>query len=93
MQSNNLEFNASEVANLKGDEAKVGFINHFKAVQRYKTQLDQYVDTTDVSDTSVVSEPKSEYGFTDDDLLAFRGAYLKLADKPRKNGKKLQNPF
>ena len=92
MQSNNLEFNASEVANLKGDEAKVGFINHFKAVQRYKTQLDQYVDTTDVSDTSVVSEPKLEYGFTDDDLLAFRGAYLNLAYSLKKKREKTSEP-
>ena len=92
MQSYNLEFNASEVANLKGDEAKVGFINHFKAVQRYKTQLDQYVDTTDVSDTSVVSEPQSEYGFTDDDLIAFRGAYLNLAYSLKKKREKTSEP-
>ena len=92
MQSYNLEFNASEVANLKGDEAKVGFINHFKAVQRYKTQLDQYVDTTDVSDTSVVSEPQSKYGFTDDDLLAFRGAYLNLAYSLKKKREKTSEP-
>ena len=92
MQSYNLEFNASEVVNLKGDEAKVGFINHFKAVQRYKTQLDQYVDTTDVSDTSVVSEPQLKYGFTDDDLLAFRGAYLNLAYSLKKKREKTSEP-
>ena len=92
MQSYNLEFNASEVDNLKGDEAKVGFINHFKAVQRYKTQLDQYVDTTDASNTSIVSEPQSEYGFTDDDLLAFRGAYLNLAYSLKKKREKTSEP-
>lgn len=79
MQSYNLEFNASEVVNLKGDEAKVGFINHFKEVQRYKTQLNQYVDFDDVADVAVLSDSQTEYGFTDDDLLAFRGAYLNLA--------------
>lgn len=92
MQSYNLEFNASEVANLKGDEAKVGFINHFKEVQRYKTQLDQYVDMTDISEVSVVSEPQSEYGFTDDDLLAFRGAYLNLAYNLKKKREKTTEP-
>ena len=92
MQSYNLEFNASEVANLKGDEAKVGFINHFKDVQRYKTQLSQYVDLTDVADASVVSDSQSEYGFTDDDLLAFRGAYLNLAYSLKKKREKTTEP-
>ena len=88
MRSYNLEFNASEVANLQGDEAKVGFINHFKKVQRYKTRLDQYVDFTDEAATAVVSDPPSDYGFTDDDLLAFRGAYLNLAYSLKKKREK-----
>ena len=92
MQSYNLEFNASEVANLQGDEAKVGFINHFKEVQRYKTQLDQYVDCTDEAATAVVSDPPSDYGFTDDDLLAFRGAYLNLAYSLKKKREKSAEP-
>ena len=92
MRSYNLEFNASEVANLKGDEAKAGFINHFKEVQRYKTELDQYVDFTDVTNTSVVSEAQSKYGFTDDDLLAFRGAYLNLAYSLKKKREKTTEP-
>ena len=92
MQSYNLEFNASEVANLQGDEAKVGFINHFKEVQRYKTQLDQYVDCTDEAATAVVSDPPSDYGFTDDDLLAFRGAYLNLAYSLKKKREKTSEP-
>ncbi len=79
MKSYNLEFNASEVANLQGDEAKAGFINHFKDIQRYKTQLNQYVDFTDNMDSSAVSDSESEYGFTEDEYLAFRGAYLNLA--------------
>ena len=92
MQSYNLEFNASEVANLQGDEAKVGFINHFKEVQRYKTQLDQYVDCTDEAATAVVSDPPSDYGFTDDDLLAFRGAYLNLAYSLKQKREKSAEP-
>ena len=81
MSIHNLEFKASEVANLRGDEAKAGFINYFKEVQRYKTQLSQYTDFVGVDDinSQIVSEPQVGYGFTDEDLLAFRGAYLDLS--------------
>lgn len=81
MRSHGLEFKASEVANLKGDEAKAGFVNYFKEVQRYKTQLDQYTDAINPNEerTNIFSDPQASYGFTDDDLRAFRGAYLDLA--------------
>lgn len=92
MNIHNLEFKASEVANLRGDEAKAGFINYFKEVQRYKTQLSQYTDFVSVDDinSQIVSEPQVEYGFTDEDLLAFRSAYLDLAYtlKKRRENKK-----
>ncbi len=88
----NLEFKASEVANLRGDEAKAAFINYFKEVQRYKTQLSQYTDFVSVDDinSQIVSAPQVEYGFTDEDLLAFRSAYLDLAYtlKKRRENKK-----
>lgn len=81
MRSHGLEFKASEVANLKGDEAKAGFVNYFKEVQRYKTQLDQYTDAISQNEesTNIFSDPQASYGLTDDDLRAFRGAYLDLA--------------
>lgn len=92
MSIHNLEFKASEVVNLRGDEAKAGFINYFKEVQRYKTQLSQYTDFVSVDDVNsqIVSEPQVGYGFTDEDLLAFRGAYLDLAYslKKRRENKK-----
>ena len=92
MSVHNLEFKASEVANLRGDEAKVGFINYFKEIQRYKTQLSQYTDFVNVDDinSQIVSESQVGYGFTDEDLLAFRGAYLDLAYslKKRRENKK-----
>lgn len=92
MKLQNLEFKASEVANLRGDEAKAGFINYFKEVQRYNTQLSQYTDfikDEEINNLSV-SEAGAQYGFTDEDLLAFRGAYLDLAYslKKRREGKK-----
>ena len=40
----NLEFKPEEIANLKGDEARIGFIDKFKEVQRLYTQLEQYTD-------------------------------------------------
>lgn len=93
MSIHNLEFKASEVANLRGDEAKAGFINYFKEVQRYKTQLSQYTDFVSVDDVNsqIVSEPQVEYGFTDEDLLAFRGAYLDLAYSLKKRRENKNN--
>ena len=86
MRSHGLEFKASEVANLKGDEAKAGFVNYFKEVQRYKTQLDQYTDAISQNEesTNIFSDPQASYGFTDEDLRAFRGAYLDLASSLKK---------
>ena len=85
MHLQNLEFKPEEVANLKGDDAKAGFINYFKEVQRYKTQLDQYTDLVkvDINENPwMASEPAAatSFGFRDDDeLRAFRGAYLDVA--------------
>lgn len=82
MTLHELDFKAEEVSNLKGDAAKADFINRFKEVQRLKTQLDQYTDLVEVEDDgngSQAAESPDTYGFTDDDLKAFRGAYLDLA--------------
>ena len=82
MALHDLDFKAEEVPNLKGDEAKAGFIVCFKEVQRLKTQLDQYTDlaqTDEGQNDSLASEQQAPYGFTEDDLRAFRGAYLDLA--------------
>lgn len=86
MRLQDLEFKASEVANLRGDEARAGFINCFKEVQRYKTQLDQYTDAINPNEerTNIFSDPQASYGFTDEDLRAFRGAYLDLASSLKK---------
>ena len=96
MAVNDLDFKAEEVPNLKGDAAKADFINRFKEVQRLKTQLDQYTDLVDIEagqNQSSVAEPPVQYGFTDDDLRAFRGAYLDLArnlkGKREKSGEKI----
>ena len=46
MKSQGLATASEAVPNLKGDAARAAFINHFKVVQRLKTQLDQYTDLT-----------------------------------------------
>ena len=82
MAVNDLDFKAEEVPNLKGDAAKADFINRFKEVQRLKTQLDQYTDLVEVEDENgpiYAAEQQPQYGFTEDDLRAFRGAYLDIA--------------
>ncbi len=84
MQSHNLDCKPEEVNNLKGDAARAEFINHFKEVQRLKTQLDQYTDL----DTE--SEKKIEQLLPLEQLRSFQAAYLetakRLKDKQNKEG-------
>lgn len=84
MQSKGLDCTPEEVNNLKGDIARAEFINHFKEVQKLKTQLDQYTDLT------VESKAQIEKLLPEQDLLSFRGAYLetakRLKDKQTKEG-------
>jgi type I restriction enzyme R subunit len=73
MQLHGLACEPEEVSNLMGDEARSEFINRFKEVQRYKTQLDQYTDLSEeLSD-------KIEELISEEQLQAFRGAYLETA--------------
>ena len=75
MQSSGLECKPEDVNNLKGDIARAEFINHFKEVQRLKTQLDQYTDlTTD-------NKNKIEQLLPEEQLRSFKGAYLETAKR------------
>lgn len=77
MKSQGLDCAPEAVPNLKGDAARAAFIEHFKEVQRLKTQLDQYTDLTDENrDTIDQVLPR-------DNLLGFRGAYLETAQRLR----------
>lgn len=63
------------VYNLKGDTARIEFVNRFKEVQRLKTQLDQYTD---------LSAEQKQYinsVLPEDDLRSLRGAYLETAQR------------
>jgi type I restriction enzyme, R subunit len=75
MKSQGLAAAPENVANLKGDDARAAFINHFKEVQRLKTQLDQYTDLTG-ADAAAIEQiiPK-------ENLLGFRGQYLETAQR------------
>jgi type I restriction enzyme, R subunit len=84
MQASGLECKPEEVNNLKGDIARAEFINHFKEVQRLKTQLDQYTSLTENN------KKKIELLLPDEQLRSFKGAYLetakRLKDKQTKEG-------
>lgn len=82
MKSQGLSGNPEDVANLRGDAARSGFINHFKEVQRLQTQLDQYTDLTD-EHRQIIRQilPK-------DQLNAFRGVYLTTAQRLKEQQEK-----
>lgn len=73
MQNNNLVAEPQEVYNIKGDSAKIEFINRFKEVQRLKTQLDQYTDLSEEQKSLI------ETVLPEDKLRSFRSSYLETA--------------
>jgi type I restriction enzyme R subunit len=75
MMSQGLSGKPEDIANLKGDDARAAFIEHFKRVQKLQTQLDQYTDlTVDQAESIQTILPK-------DELSAFRGVYLETAQR------------
>ena len=75
MKTQGLDCAPEAVPNLKGNEARAAFINHFKEVQRLKTQLDQYTDLTEENAAAI------DQILPKDNLLGFRGAYLETAQR------------
>jgi len=75
MASNDMVREPEEAYNLKGDKARIEFVNRFKEVQRLKTQLDQYTDL------STEQKEKIEELLPEDKLRSFRGAYLETAQR------------
>ncbi len=73
MESKNLVAEPQEVYNIKGDAARVEFINRFKEVQRLKTQLDQYTDLNEEQ------KAKIEQLIPEEHLRSFRSSYLEIA--------------
>ncbi|EKT58783.1 MULTISPECIES: type I restriction endonuclease subunit R [Providencia] len=86
MESKGLNCEPSQVHNLKGDTAKAEFINHFKEVQKLKTQLEQYTDLDEESKAAI------EQKLPTDTLLGFKAIYLDTAmELKRKQGKSDDN--
>ena len=75
MKSQGLTCAPEAVPNLKGDDARAAFINHFKEVQRLKAQLDHYTDLSEDNAATI------EEILPNSDLLGFRGAYLETAQR------------
>lgn len=73
MTGKNMVAEPQEVYNIKGDTARVEFINRFKEVQRLKTQLDQYTDLNEEQKAEI------EELMPEDKLRSFRSSYLELA--------------
>jgi len=75
-----------EVSNLKGDAARAGFIERFKEVRRFATQLDQYTD--------LAPEQKAQIQalIPRDDLRAFSARYLELAKQLQDKARKTDDP-
>lgn len=73
MQDKNLVNEPQEVYNIKGDAARVEFIERFKEVQRLKTQLDQYTDLNEEQ------KAKLEKLLPEEQLRSFRSSYLEIA--------------
>lgn len=86
MKSQGLDCAPEAVPNLKGDVARAAFIEHFKEVQRLKTQLDQYTDLSEANRNTI------EQVLPRENLLGFRGAYLETAQRLRAQQGKGQNP-
>lgn len=75
MQAQGLPCAPEEVNNLKGDKARCEFINKFKEVQRFKTQLDQYTDLSEENNNKI------EELMPDDKIRGFKGAYIETAQQ------------
>lgn len=73
MTSQGLPCVPKEVNNLKGNAAKIEFINRFKEIQRLKTQLDQYTDLNEEQQEEI------EKIITEEQLCGFRIMYLEIA--------------
>ncbi|CAG4883647.1 conserved protein of unknown function [Georgfuchsia toluolica] len=75
MQQNGLVCEPQAVYNLKGDAARIQFINRFKEVQRLKTQLDQYTDLDEAQ------KQKINAILPEDELRSLRCSYLETAQR------------
>ena len=82
MQDHNLLREPEEVYNLKGDAAKITFIENFKEIQRLKLQLDQFTDLDEEQKTKIEAIlPKENF-------QEFRSSYIETAKQFQKRQQK-----
>jgi type I restriction enzyme, R subunit len=73
MEEQHLVNEPHEVYNLKGNAARIAFVQNFKEVQRLKTQLDQYTDIDEVQQAQIDAIlPKETF-------QEFKSSYLETA--------------
>ncbi|MFC0402539.1 type I restriction endonuclease subunit R [Paraburkholderia rhizosphaerae] len=77
LQAHGLSDKPEEIIQLKGDEARIGFVEAFKKVQKLQIQLDQYTDLTPEQERSIQTI------LPPDEFHAFRGQYLETAKRLR----------
>jgi type I restriction enzyme R subunit len=82
MKKHNLTNEPDEVYNLKGDAAKITFIENFKEIQRFKLQLDQFTDLDEVQKEKIdVILPKENF-------QELRSSYIETAKQFQKRQEK-----
>jgi len=88
MCSQGLPCQPDAVHNLKGDTARAAFINLFKEVQRFNTQLNQYIGLKEEQKNLI------EQVMPQDTLRAFKGVYIEMAQelKASQNDKSVPAP-
>ena len=79
MQAQGLKARPEDVANLKGDNARAGFVERFASVQAFSNQLDQYTDLTPQQ------EAEREQVMAAGDIQGFRVQYLETVRKLREH--------
>lgn len=82
MQDHNLLREPEEVYNLKGDAAKITFIENFKEIQRLKLQLDQFTDLDEEQ------KAKIEAILPKENFQEFRSSYIETAKQFQKRQQK-----
>jgi type I restriction enzyme R subunit len=77
MESQGLKAKPEDVANLKGDTARAGFVERFAEVQKFSNQLDQYTDL------APEQEAEREQVMPISHLQGFRTQYLETVRRLR----------
>lgn len=87
MKAYGLECTPENVFNLRGEEARIGFLERFKDVQRSYTHLNQYSDIDEALRKDI------ENILPEDVLRAFQGVYLDIVSQIRNSPQNIDGPI